>query len=74
VPLADFAEYVPEQMSLNGFETLGIGFRTVARCASLSFHHRDPFHRLLIAQAQKDDLAIVSRDFHIDAYGLKRIW
>ena len=66
--------YLPEQMSLNGFETLEIGFRAVARCAALPLHHRDPFDRLLIAQAQEDDLSIVSRDSHIDAYGIKRIW
>ncbi|HXJ40634.1 MAG TPA: type II toxin-antitoxin system VapC family toxin [Bryobacteraceae bacterium] len=66
--------FLPEQMSLNGFETLEIGFRAVARCASLPNHHRDPFDRLLIAQAQEADLPIVSRDTRVDPYGVKRIW
>jgi PIN domain nuclease of toxin-antitoxin system len=66
--------YLADQMSLNGFEQLKISFRQITRCASLPWHHRDPFDRLLIAQAQEASLAIVSRDASFDAYGIKRIW
>jgi PIN domain nuclease of toxin-antitoxin system len=66
--------YLADQMSLNGFEQLAISFRQITRCASLPWHHRDPFDRLLIAQAQEASLAIVSRDASFDAYGIKRIW
>jgi PIN domain nuclease of toxin-antitoxin system len=51
-----------------------ISFRQIMRCASLERHHGDPFDRLLVAQAQEEELAIVSRDAIFDAYGVKRIW
>jgi PIN domain nuclease of toxin-antitoxin system len=44
------------------------------RVASLPHHHRDPFDRLLIAQALEENLAIVSVDRSFDAYGIERVW
>ena len=67
-------KYLPEQMSLNGFEQLEISFRQLMRTASLPWRHRDPFDRLLIAQAIEEDLAIVSRDPMVEAYGVSRMW
>jgi PIN domain nuclease of toxin-antitoxin system len=66
--------YLPEQMSLNGFETLEISFRQIAATAALPWRHRDPFDRLLVAQAVEENIGIVSRDAVLDAYGVKRIW
>ena len=66
--------YLADQMSLNGFEQLEISFRQIVRCATLERHHGDPFDRLLVAQAQEESLAIVSRDPAFDRYGIKRIW
>jgi PIN domain nuclease of toxin-antitoxin system len=66
--------YLADQMSLNGFEQLGISFRQVMRCARLVRHHGDPFDRLLVAQAQEESLAVVSRNPAFDAYGIRRIW
>ncbi len=66
--------YLPEQMTMNGFETLGITFRHTARTAEMPWHHRDPFDRLLAAQALEDKLTVVSRDPSFDAYGVKRVW
>jgi len=37
-------------------------------------NHRDPFGRLLVAQAMVEDLALVSRDTLLDAYGVQRYW
>jgi PIN domain nuclease of toxin-antitoxin system len=37
-------------------------------------HHRDPFDRMLIAQAMAEKLAFISCDNKIDAYGLKKVW
>lgn len=42
--------------------------------AGLPFHHRDPFDRLLIAQAQMGHLTIVSKDTIFDMYSVTRIW
>ena len=66
--------FVPEQMTRNGFRELKIEFRHVARVARLPFHHRDPFDRLLAAQALEEGLAIVSADLVFRRYGVKRIW
>jgi PIN domain nuclease of toxin-antitoxin system len=41
---------------------------------SLPFHHRDPFDRLLVAQAMHEGLTLISRDGHLDAYPVTRIW
>jgi PIN domain nuclease of toxin-antitoxin system len=66
--------FIPEQLSRNGFALLGLEFRHVARIADLPFHHRDPFDRLLVAQALQDDLAIVSADRVLRKYGVTVIW
>ncbi len=71
---ARFDRYVPEQMSLNGFTQLEIGFRHTAICERLPWYHRDPFDRLLIAQAIEERLALVSKDAMIENYGVERIW
>lgn len=44
------------------------------RQASLPFHHRDPFDRLLAAQALVEDVQVVSADEIFDRYGVVRIW
>jgi len=40
----------------------------------LPFHHRDPFDRLLVAQALMENVPVVTADSMFDAYGVKRIW
>ncbi|HSZ54175.1 MAG TPA: type II toxin-antitoxin system VapC family toxin [Tepidisphaeraceae bacterium] len=42
--------------------------------AGLPFHHRDPFDRLLVAQAIVEKVPIVTADSMFDSYGIKRIW
>jgi PIN domain nuclease of toxin-antitoxin system len=37
-------------------------------------HHKDPFDRLLVAQAQVEGVQIVSADHTLDQYGIKRLW
>ena len=66
--------FLPEQFRINEFATLEIGFRHVARVASMPFHHRDPFDRLLAAQAIEERIPIVSADAAFRRYGVKRIW
>jgi PIN domain nuclease of toxin-antitoxin system len=46
----------------------------VARVAALPFHHRDPFDRLLAAQAIEERCPIVSADPMFRKYGVKRVW
>ncbi len=66
--------FIPEQLAANGFNLLHIDFRHTARVESLPFHHRDPFDRLLVAQAQSEKLVVVSADAALSDYGIKRIW
>jgi PIN domain nuclease of toxin-antitoxin system len=66
--------FVPEQLAANAFRQLEISFRHMARVAMLPFHHRDPFDRLLAAQALEEGCPIVSADASFRKYGVKRIW
>ena len=54
----DIAGWVPA----NGFVELAIDIGHSVRSAELPFHHRDPFDRLLIAQAQLEELTLVTSD------------
>ena len=70
----------PEEMVADGFGVLAISLTHVARLQQLPFPtvegklHRDPFDRLLAAQAIADNLSIVSRDPALSAYGVPTIW
>jgi PIN domain nuclease of toxin-antitoxin system len=66
--------FIPEQLAANGFQLLDIELPDVTRVATLEFHHRDPFDRLLVAQALGRRLAIVSRDGVFHRYGIRRVW
>lgn len=57
-----------------GFDQLPIWFAHIQHVSQLPHHHRDPFDRLLIAQALTDDLILVSRDSKFDSYGVRRVW
>lgn len=58
----------------NGLNELAIDFDHVAQVATLPFHHRDPFDRLLVVQARHEGMALVSHDAALDDYGVKRLW
>ena len=57
-----------------GFEELDISVADAERAGRLPGPHRDPFDRMLIAQALSRDLAIVSIDRAFDRYGVNRLW
>jgi PIN domain nuclease of toxin-antitoxin system len=63
-----------EQMAANAIQPLSIDLRHVARVATLPFHHRDPFDRLLAAQALEEQLTIVSADRVFRKYGVQGAW
>lgn len=66
--------FVPEQLAANGFQLLEIRLEDAARVSKLAFHHRDPFDRLLVAQAMGGRLAVVSHDPAFRKYGVRCIW
>ncbi len=71
---ASIERFIPEQLAANGFRELGIELRHVACVSRLQFHHRDPFDRLLAAQAIEEGLTIVSADRVFRRYGVNRVW
>jgi PIN domain nuclease of toxin-antitoxin system len=66
--------FVPRQLQANGFHPLPIRIEHALRVGSLPEHHRDPFDRLLIAQAVEDSLTIVTMDPRFRKYAIKTIW
>jgi PIN domain nuclease of toxin-antitoxin system len=66
--------FVQEQLEVNGFSLLPVALEHVSAVTDLPFHHRDPFDRLLAAQARREELAIVSSDPVFRRYGVRRIW
>lgn len=69
-----FETFIPHQLSLNRIGLLGITISHTAKVATLPFHHRDPFDRLLVAQAQVEQMPLVSSDAAFDTYGITRLW
>jgi PIN domain nuclease of toxin-antitoxin system len=65
--------FFDEQMRTNGFTYLPIAPAHVFRAAALPLHHRDPFDRMLIAQALVEGVSLVTRD-DFRAYGLAAAW
>jgi PIN domain nuclease of toxin-antitoxin system len=58
----------------NEFDILAIEPKHTAALVAMPYHHRDPFDRLLIAQALVEGIRIVSIDSVFDLYGGKRVW
>ncbi len=65
---------LPRILQDSGMELKPIRCDHVQRVALLPFHHRDPFDRLLAAQALQDDLVLLGRDEAFDAYDVRRVW
>ncbi|EIC28845.1 type II toxin-antitoxin system VapC family toxin [Methylomicrobium album] len=58
----------------NGLEVLPIAIEDTLLVSQLPFHHRDPFDRLLAAQAMNQNMSLVSRDRAMSLYDVKVIW
>jgi PIN domain nuclease of toxin-antitoxin system len=69
-----FDAVISQQLTLNRITLLGISLSHAAAVAVLALHHRDPFDRMLVAQALVEQVPIVSRDPAFDAYGVTRLW
>ena len=70
-PLADFLT----SLEIHGvIRLLPIQTVHLLRLEPLPLHHRDPFDRLIVAQALSEDCILVSSDIQLDAYGVRRIW
>jgi PIN domain nuclease of toxin-antitoxin system len=62
------------QLERAGVDLLPVTARHADHVGDLPFHHRDPFDRLLIAQADTDGLALVTADSDLHRYGIDVVW
>ena len=69
-----YQRFMESQIAKNDFRILHIEPRHTSLLTTMPFHHRDPFDRLLAAQALVENIAIVSGDAVLDTYGVARIW
>ncbi len=67
IPLAG---YVKQNLAANRFQLLPVELSHVVEVAALPWHHRDPFDRLLIAQAIIESLTVITRDLMLARYAV----
>ena len=65
---------IPDAIARQGFEELPVTVPDGARAGALPGPLRDPFDRMLIAQALTHDLVVVSNEALFDRYGVRRLW
>lgn len=70
----DLESFISEQLAINAIEPLTILMRHALHVYTLPDFHRDPFDRLLVAQAQLENLPIVTADPQIARYPVEVIW
>ncbi|HEX8674442.1 MAG TPA: type II toxin-antitoxin system VapC family toxin [Longimicrobium sp.] len=68
------AQNLTEVVEANGFRSLPISLEHGQRAGSLPGPHKDPFDRMLVAQAQAENLVLVSNEEIFDQYGVERLW
>lgn len=72
--LGPIAADLEAAIAVQGFKPLSISLRHGQVAGALPGPHRDPFDRMLIAQAMLDDLVLVSNEAPFDVYGVRRLW
>ena len=70
----DVAADIPGCLESQGFRPLDITIGHAQRAGSLPLRHRDPFDRMLVAQALAEELPLLSNDPAFDAYAVQRVW
>jgi PIN domain nuclease of toxin-antitoxin system len=63
-----------QQLTSNDIDVLSITVPHLVTVSTLPLYHRDPFDRLIIAQAMVEQMPIVSADPALDAYPVQRLW
>ena len=70
----DWEVQMPERLEMQGIHGIGVLPKDCRLIQDLPFHHKDPFDRMIIAQALNADLKVISSDGRFDDYGVKRLW
>ena len=66
--------FILDQMRINAIQSLPVQMNHALHVSTLPQHHRDPFDRLLIAQAQLEELPVLSSDYQLANYQVEVIW
>jgi PIN domain nuclease of toxin-antitoxin system len=75
LPLPDRPEkFLPGELVLNHIESLPVTDIHAFQAGQLPHHHRDPFDRMLVAQAQLESLAVLSSDRNLRLYRVEVRW
>jgi len=69
-----YDDFIQHAIFANGFLILPVEPKHTADLISLPYHHKDPFDRLLVAQARVESIPLVSADSVLDQYGVTRLW
>jgi PIN domain nuclease of toxin-antitoxin system len=68
------SEFIDQEVRINRLRLLSIGLGDIYHLNRLPMHHRDPFDRIIIAQAMGGGFQLVSDDSDIKLYGLSLLW
>lgn len=66
--------FVPDRLRRHGFSVLPVQLSHALRAGSLPRHHGDPFDRMIVAQAQVEDIPVVTSDPLLGLYDVETIW
>ena len=66
--------FIAEALQQLNVLPISIGFTTAISAATLPFIHRDPFDRLIIAEALKEKMTVLTKDNLFESYGVKVLW
>ena len=69
-----FQTFIPQQLTINDIEIIYPTIDHLSALSELPFHHRDPFDRLMIAQAIVENIPIITRDSAFNLYEIECIW
>jgi len=72
--LQPYGQLIPQQLEENNIAVLPIEIGHLNQLIDLPFHHRDPFDRLIIAQALAEEVPVISSDAAFSPYAVKLIW
>ena len=73
-PDGDLGSFLAEHVRRNSFQVLPVKLEHAVEVSSLPNQHRDPFDRLLVAQALVEELILVSRDPQVRKYAVATLW
>lgn len=72
--VGDLKDIVQQQVQVNRIQLLAISSVHALKTLDLPLHHRDPFDRMLIAQALSEEMTLITTDASMTAYGVNVLW